>query len=233
MRRSMRRRAMSRSLFVLAFCVLLVQGACTQSGSQGSEDRLPVVIETLVGQLGAPEDDVRRDAVEKLIQIGPDVLSLVKKTRDETDDPEVRYRCDEVLKGIARNFPPIGSLFEISDWGRGFPEGRREPIVHEAIRRLRITRHDDTVVDALNAIYHACNGSVDIDVVPVVEPFALEGSTRVRSMGIVALSRAASVEGEYDRCFFAVSRALVCGDRELEKVAILRMQRFNDPDDAP
>ncbi len=57
--------------------------------------------QALIAQFTAPEFAVRQRAVEKLIQMGPLVVPLIKATLAETRDNEVKTRCTMVLQGIA------------------------------------------------------------------------------------------------------------------------------------
>lgn len=56
--------------------------------------------QALIGQFGNAEFRVREQAVEKLIAMGLDVLPMVKKTMEETQDNEVKLRCEMVIKGV-------------------------------------------------------------------------------------------------------------------------------------
>ena len=56
----------------------------------------------LIRQFSARRFAVRQEAVKKLIALGPDVIPLVKKTLEGTDDNEVRLRCRMTLDGLAR-----------------------------------------------------------------------------------------------------------------------------------
>ncbi|HUV38967.1 MAG TPA: HEAT repeat domain-containing protein, partial [Planctomycetota bacterium] len=51
----------------------------------------------LVAQFTDRRFEVRQQAVERLARMGPDVLPLVRRTLDETDDNEVRLRCRMVI----------------------------------------------------------------------------------------------------------------------------------------
>jgi len=60
--------------------------------------------EALIKQFSARQFAVRQQAVEELIEMGPDVLPLVRKTLAETDDAEVKLRCQMVIKGIEKAY---------------------------------------------------------------------------------------------------------------------------------
>ena len=78
--------------------------------------------EALIRQLAAREFAVRQKAVRDLVAMGPDVLPLVKKTLGETDDGEVRLRCEMVIKALA----PAPTLHP--DPLEGLEEGTRREI---------------------------------------------------------------------------------------------------------
>jgi len=75
-------------------------GRCVAELTPGQK----LAVEALIKQFGAKEFTVRQKAVERLIEIGPDVVPLVKKAADETTDNEVRLRCQMVLTGIAEKY---------------------------------------------------------------------------------------------------------------------------------
>jgi hypothetical protein len=56
--------------------------------------------EALIKQFSAAEFDLRQQAVDKLVALGPDVAPLVKKALEETADNEVKLRCEMVLKAL-------------------------------------------------------------------------------------------------------------------------------------
>ena len=64
--------------------------------------------QALIKELSAPEFAVRQEAVKKLIQIGPDVVPLVRKSLAETEDEEMKFRCQMVLKGIREKYGVSG-----------------------------------------------------------------------------------------------------------------------------
>ena len=57
--------------------------------------------EALIKQFTAREFALRQQAVQKLIQMGPDVLPLLRKTLAETGDAEVKLRSEMVVRGLA------------------------------------------------------------------------------------------------------------------------------------
>lgn len=59
----------------------------------------------LLEKLGDEEYRVREDATAALIEMGKDAVGLVRKTFQETRDPEVRWRCEFVLQEIAKRSP--------------------------------------------------------------------------------------------------------------------------------
>ena len=71
-------------------------------------------VDALVRDLGAKDFAAREQAVRELIAIGPDVIERIAKTLASTDDPEVRLRCGQVLKGmrlIERRIVDLGAVF--------------------------------------------------------------------------------------------------------------------------
>jgi hypothetical protein len=64
--------------------------------------------EALIKQFSAAEFDLRQQAVDKLVALGPDVIPLVKKTLEETADNEVKLRCRMVLKALGGAEPTPG-----------------------------------------------------------------------------------------------------------------------------
>lgn len=115
--------------------------------------------------------------------------------------------------------------------GPTFPDDQRLPVVTEAVRRLRTTRHEDTVINALESLTGpgggAYNHTIETDLIPIVEPFALGGSVRVRAAALVTLCRACRAKSEDDRSSNALSRALTSGVRKLETTAVLAMHPFD------
>ena len=115
---------------------------------------------------------------------------------------------------------------EVAGWGRSFREESRKPIVAEAIRRLQATSHEDTVINALDTL-RAYDHTIETDLIPIVEPLALQGPTGVRAAALVALCRACRAKNEDGRSFRALSRALTSGVRELETTAVQAMHPFD------
>lgn len=95
---------MSRRVFAGVVVVVVVLGAafgrCAADLSPGQK----LAVEALIKQFGAREFTRRHKAVERLIEIGPDVVPLVKKAAAETTDNEVKLRCQMVLDGIAGKY---------------------------------------------------------------------------------------------------------------------------------
>ena len=56
--------------------------------------------EALIKQFSAPEFETRQKAVDRLVELGVDVIPLVKKALAETLDNEVKLRCEMVLKAL-------------------------------------------------------------------------------------------------------------------------------------
>ena len=58
----------------------------------------------LIAQFSDRQFVVRQKAVAKLVDMGPDVLPLIRKTLAGTDDNEVKLRCRLTFQGISRKF---------------------------------------------------------------------------------------------------------------------------------
>ena len=60
--------------------------------------------EALLKQFNAPDFDTRQKAVDRLVELGPDVAPVVKKALADTVDNEVKLRCEMVLKQLRDKF---------------------------------------------------------------------------------------------------------------------------------
>ena len=60
--------------------------------------------QALIKQFSARQFAARQQAVQKLIEMGPDVVPLVRKTLAETRDAEVKLRCRMVIEGIVKKY---------------------------------------------------------------------------------------------------------------------------------
>ena len=60
--------------------------------------------ETLIREFSNRRFAVRQGAVQKLIELGPDVVPLVRKALAATVDKEVKLRCQLTLRGIATKY---------------------------------------------------------------------------------------------------------------------------------
>jgi len=58
--------------------------------------------EALIRQFSNRRFSVRQDAVDALVKMGRGVLPLIRKTLAETDDNEVKLRCEMVFERLAR-----------------------------------------------------------------------------------------------------------------------------------
>ncbi|HUW55344.1 MAG TPA: hypothetical protein VMZ92_01815 [Planctomycetota bacterium] len=56
--------------------------------------------EACIAAFSSREFRERQQAVEKLVALGPDVVGMIKKTLAETQDNEVKLRCEMVLRGV-------------------------------------------------------------------------------------------------------------------------------------
>ena len=81
-------------LVILTVTFLAVYGYAELTPNQTKQ------AQALIKQFTHAEFAVRQKAVEQLIQMGPAVLPLIRKTLAETDDEEVKLRCQMVIKGI-------------------------------------------------------------------------------------------------------------------------------------
>lgn len=57
-----------------------------------------------LAQFTAKDFEVRTRAVDRLVDLGPDVLPLIRRTLAETADAEVKLRCELVLKGLTTKY---------------------------------------------------------------------------------------------------------------------------------
>lgn len=87
-------------LTVSAAMVLLLAGTGRADLTPGQKQ----AVQALIGQFEAAEFDQRQKAVERLVELGPDVVALVQETLAGTDDEEVKLRCRMVLKGLAEKY---------------------------------------------------------------------------------------------------------------------------------
>lgn len=81
----------------VAFAALL---CCGQIASAELTAQQTKQAEAMIAQFSAREFAVRQAAVEKLVAMGPDVLPLIRKALAETQDAEVKMRCEMVIKSI-------------------------------------------------------------------------------------------------------------------------------------
>jgi len=105
-----------------AACVVTLAaagGMCAAELTPGQK----LAADALIQQLGAKEFAARQKAVERLIELGPDVVGAVRKTMAETNDNEVKTRCQMVLNGITEKYgvrTDAGAAAAKADaWGSG------------------------------------------------------------------------------------------------------------------
>jgi len=91
---------MKRETIRLFIGVLLLAGLSATADARLTREETQEA-EALIGQFSAPEPAVRRQAVEKLAALGPDVVPLVGKVLATTTDNEVKLRCELALKALA------------------------------------------------------------------------------------------------------------------------------------
>ena len=93
-------------LGVLTVLLLLLTAASASAELTPKETR---EAEAVIKQFSAREFAARQKAVEDLIKMGPDVLPLIRKTLAETDDGEVKLRCEMVITGLTPKRPPASA----------------------------------------------------------------------------------------------------------------------------
>ena len=80
-------------VFVMS-CVMASRAFCELSPEEKAQ------IDALIQRMGDRDFAVREEATKKLIEMGPDVLPIVRKTFQTTDDPEIKLRCGRVLRDV-------------------------------------------------------------------------------------------------------------------------------------
>ena len=101
-------RKASAALVALALAASTASAALTPAQQEEAQ--------ALIAQFAAPEFEIRQQAVQKLIAMGPDVLPLVRTELARTlvlrseallrrvaNDAEVKLRCEMVVKGVSAN----------------------------------------------------------------------------------------------------------------------------------
>lgn len=111
--------------------------------------------QALIAEFAAPEFEVRQQAVRKLIDMGPDVVPLVKAELARTNDAEVKLRCEMVLQvlggeagagrrlveKVVREFgpaPPLDAVWYTTSDGEGLAWvvrlGKKVLVCHNGVR---------------------------------------------------------------------------------------------------
>ncbi len=117
------------STFVTTLLLMIVPGQVVAELRPEQAEKA----QALIKQFGAVEFVVRQEAVERLIEMGPDVLPLLKKILAETKDPEVKLRCQMVIRALSPKKPePTVAICEkavknygpVSWWVARTPDGQ-------------------------------------------------------------------------------------------------------------
>jgi hypothetical protein len=93
---------MSKLVWVMVACVAVALWPTHASAAftAGQEQAAQALIQDFTSK----EFAARQQAVDKLIALGPDVLPVIQKTLAQTQDAEVKLRCQMVLKGVADKY---------------------------------------------------------------------------------------------------------------------------------
>ena len=134
--------------------------------------------ESLIQQFSAREFAVRQQAVEKLVEMGPAVLPMTRKTLAETKDNEVKLRCEMVIKGIAQK-PRIDSKA---------PPGAVEPARGEAVEGLAVRLEcaktevpmGSKVNFSLEFRFDAEGAGAHVDILPIFRPRVFDVKVTLR-----------------------------------------------------
>ena len=89
-------------MWIVAACAAVAMSASAFAALTPGQK---MAAEALIKQFGAAEFDVRQKAVDRLVELGADVIPLVKKALAETPDNEVKLRCEMVLKALGAAEP--------------------------------------------------------------------------------------------------------------------------------
>ena len=90
---------MDRKFLPMILSMILLMGFGTVAYADLTPEQIKQA-KALIAQFSNRQFAVRQQAVDKLVKLGPDVISLVQKTLEETKDAEVKLRCGMVIKGI-------------------------------------------------------------------------------------------------------------------------------------
>ncbi len=120
-----------------------------------------MAVEALIKQFAAPEFETRQKAVDRLVEMGPDVVPVVKEALAETTDAEVKTRCEMVIRGIALKQPFGKERLEAEAILRRFADPD-ETVREEAVQRLLLMKTPilplvrKTLAETTNAEVKAC-----------------------------------------------------------------------------
>ena len=98
-------------------------------------------IDALIAQLGDADYHVRRDASERLRQIGPPAVPALKRAM-ENPQPEVRLRAEQIVRSFERRRVPgrPHGHARVSAVTMGLAQGRRTIEVDDEGRHIRISQ---------------------------------------------------------------------------------------------
>lgn len=100
---------MRRNRLAVALLILTALGASTtwadpdKIGAGLTPEKIKAA-ETLIKQFSAREFNVRQQAVEKLVELGPEIMPLLKKAMTENDDPELKLRGQMAIRRIREKY---------------------------------------------------------------------------------------------------------------------------------
>ncbi len=89
---------------MLVSLALLLAAAMSAPASAALSAGQRMAVDALIKQFSAADFDQRQKAVDRLIEIGPDVAPAVRKALADTQDNEVKLRCEMVIKGLKDKF---------------------------------------------------------------------------------------------------------------------------------
>ena len=90
-----------RFIFALAFCAGLLFPQINSAQESGAEEKLAKRFSELVQMLKSDQYRVRKEAAEEIAKLGEPAIPLLEKEKG-SDDPEVRYRAEEIINQIKR-----------------------------------------------------------------------------------------------------------------------------------
>lgn len=79
-------------------------------GSSFAQEKTPIsptTVEKLLKQLGDDSFQVREQASNQLVNLGPAIMTLVLREAKQSDDLEVRERCQQILLKLEHHLPVL------------------------------------------------------------------------------------------------------------------------------